>query len=541
LDAYRLTGLANDDLLATWTDFSGNNKHATAAGAARPTYKAGSFNGLPSILFDGAATYMTIPAIDLTTTQAVTIFAVFIAQAGINTKMILDSGFNAARTITLYHSMDGGVQNLRTVSIVVGNIGSSYHYNGMHCSGSPEIAGVILNVSASPDIARTYIDKILTNSATLVNNTDAGLLNTTLVIGRRKSVATSYFKGYIGEIILYDRALADHERIIVEDYLLAKWTSTVDDNPHDNAYSTDFLPNYTLRSTLSRIVFDTEATELTVEYYTNIFAMFPLWAQIGVVVDGVYTDTLTATINNEAHLGSITGLAPGTKRVELINGVQSSPAGTILGTFVQKVRANGPARLIVPHEPLNRMIVYGDSITEGGNSVTPTQQAWTILIRNLYGGDLAVEAYGYRGLYNDAIDAAARTAFVARLVAAYTPDIIWICIGTNDYGLSLWNAANFGVAYAALLDELHIEFPATTIYAQTMIQRTAEGPNGFGNTCGDYRTQIVNACGTRPWATLIDGTAVAFPQAPGDLGDGVHPTTAGHIKYRDAVRGILGF
>jgi lysophospholipase L1-like esterase len=424
----------------------------------------------------------------------------------------------------------------------MGNVGLSYHYNGMHCVGSVEIASAALDMSTNPDTAQTRIDGITTNSATLLNNTNTGLANATLTVGRRKSTATSYFKGYIGEILVFSRALTAAERILVENYLLDRWTTTAGDDPHDNAYADNHLPDYTLRSPFSRIVFTTEATELTVEYYTNIFTAFPNWAQIGVVVNGVYTATLTATIDNEAHLGSVTGLPAGTKRVELINGVQSRPAGTTLGTFVQRVRANGALRFVAPVEPESRIVVYGDSIAVGGNSTTPTQQAWTILCRAAYAGGMAVEAYGYRGLYHDAVDAAARTAFVARWGAAYAPDVIWMAIGTNDYGLNLWSAANFGTAYAALLDALHAQFPLAVIYAQTPIQRGSEIANSFGDTLGAYRTQIATAQSTRSaWCTLVDGTVAAFPQSPGDLADAVHPTTAGHLKYSNAVRAVLGF
>jgi len=43
-----------------WLDKSGNNRHATQSGTARPTYNATGFNGLPCLEFDGVNDYMPI-------------------------------------------------------------------------------------------------------------------------------------------------------------------------------------------------------------------------------------------------------------------------------------------------------------------------------------------------------------------------------------------------------------------------------------------------------------------------------------------------
>jgi lysophospholipase L1-like esterase len=158
-------------------------------------------------------------------------------------------------------------------------------------------------------------------------------------------------------------------------------------------------------------------------------------------------------------------------------------------------------------------------------------------------GGLAVEGWGYRSLYDDTVDAPTRAAFIAKLVAAYSAlTVIWLAMGTNDYGLNTQNAANFETRYGALLDDLHAAYPAATIYAQTPIERVSEVANGSGNTLGDYRAAIANAQATRAgFCTLVNGTDVAFPQQPGDLDvDGIHPTTAGQAKYATAVRAILG-
>jgi hypothetical protein len=65
---------------------------------------------------------------------------------------------------------------------------------------------------------------------------------------------------------------------------------------------------------------------------------------------------------------------------------------------------------------------------------------------------------------------------------------------------------------------------------------SSEGANSFGNTEGDYRSQIATVCNAREWTTLVDGSILLTTS---DLSDGVHPTTAGHAKYAKRIAPIL--
>jgi lysophospholipase L1-like esterase len=181
-------------------------------------------------------------------------------------------------------------------------------------------------------------------------------------------------------------------------------------------------------------------------------------------------------------------------------------------------------------------LFYGDSITVGADSAVPTSQGYAVLQRYLYGKRVAIDGYGYNALNDDTNTPALETAAIARL-ATYNPSIIWLAVGTNDYGLNKWNAVAFGTAYASFLDQLHAAIPSAKIVAQTPIVRVKETANTFGNTTGDYRAQITAACSTRPWVTLVNGLSIL---STSDLDStGVHPSTAGHAKYAEYVNGIL--
>ena len=305
-------------------------------------------------------------------------------------------------------------------------------------------------------------------------------------------------------------------------------------NLHDNGYVTD-VTNYLLCNPYSRWVFYTHATNLFIKTYCNMFDTFPDYSTIGIIINGTYFTTLTCTQMGANNFSLV--LPARGKKIEIIAGVQTKPAATVLGTFIKSIYFSGGAYTteVSPTNPASRLFIYGDSIAVGDHTEIPTKEGWAVLMRSSI--NTAIEAFGYRSLFMDCETEELRAAFVSH-IAAFEPLIIWLAIGTNDYGLSKWTAANFGTAYADLLDKLHVALPSTTIYAQTPTTRTTETANALGSTLPDYRTQIATAQSTRSeYCTLVDGTEILVA---GDLADGLHPTTAGHAKYATYVKSALG-
>jgi lysophospholipase L1-like esterase len=287
-------------------------------------------------------------------------------------------------------------------------------------------------------------------------------------------------------------------------------------------------------SPFAQVVFDTTATEIEVIAECNIASLFLDAAEIGVYVDGVFNSGIQQG-GDGVNANRFT-LSAGSKRVSIVNGAQSQ-LSPIKGTFVNMIHANAAMTQVFP-TVTDRIYIYGDSIAVGANSVYSQQNAWSMQLRRYRGTDSTmVDAQGYRALSTDASDGTARTAFVAKVVSA-NPAKLWMAIGTNDYGIPTTNAADFGSDYAALLDALHTALPSMVIYCQTPIVRTSEVANSFGNTLGDYRSQISTAVSTRTaYCTLVDGTSLVTTS---DLHDGVHPTDAGHGIYYAAVKTVLG-
>ncbi len=278
----------------------------------------------------------------------------------------------------------------------------------------------------------------------------------------------------------------------------------------------------------------TEATELIVDSWNDLYGSHPSLTRLGIYVDGVYNQSVTPAGTGTRQ--NTISLPAGPKLVSIVNGPQSRPSGDPKGCWVTRIEGNEPIQQVI--RPASRVLVYGDSISVGDAASPVMQDAWVMRLRAaLHPLSVALEGWGYRSLHEDCQTEEQRKAFVRR-VMAYNPQTLWLAIGTNDYGLNRWAAAAFGAAYADLLDRLHAAMPALRIYAQTPLVRATETANGSGSTMGDYRTQITTALSSRSWATLIDGTAIL---TTGDLGDGVHPTTAGHGIYATHVRGVLGW
>lgn len=258
----------------------------------------------------------------------------------------------------------------------------------------------------------------------------------------------------------------------------------------------------------------------------------------------VCTVNIDNQYNQSLNFGGIQGgfktftLSAGNKKVGVNNGGTLYSGGDIVGTYVKCLYVNGPTAPTKPSAGSGSGLwCYGDSISNGYlatalSGFSPWDRLWS---NGKY--TTTIRGAGSEGLFTRNSDATARTNFVAQMAGTVTGNIL-LAIGTNDYGLNLWSAANFGTAYADLLDKMHTAFPSATIYCVSPISRSTESANSFGNTLGDYRTQIQTAAGARSsYCVYIDGTTLV---SVGNLVDGVHPGNIGAQEYYIKILRALG-
>lgn len=542
---YKADSLAlNDgDAVGAWTDGSANahNLSQSVAGQ-KPLYKTNILNGKPGVLFDNADDCLASAAADWSAITQLTIYAVFTAGAGANCIVCeLGTGFATPGYFTLFRENTGNKAQFTT------NDGTNYsgYQTTDTITTTPKLAEFTCDRTLSTNECTGYINQV--TGGTRPNNADTagGFSNSAAInVGSRNNGASLPLNGYVFEIIAYSGIHDAANRLLIENYINQRWAlfSLGVSAYADNAYTAEANRSdggtFIKTSPGARLVYTTDAETAYVDTYNDIYSTFPTMGDMGVRVNGADVGVMEPTALGSKVFTVSLGAGAG-KTVEFIAGLQSgATAAARTGSYVCGATFNKAAALAtVVTTP--RIVAYGDSITVGANSDNPSLEGWCQLVRDAYAGSLVEEARGFRSLFEDCPDAAGRTAFAAH-IATLNPTIVWLAIGTNDYGGAFWTAANFGAAYADLLDKLHAVLPSATLYAQTPIHRSSEGANAVGDTCGAYRTAIADAVATRgPWSVLIDGTGVTFPQT-GDLSDGVHPTTAGHAIYAAAVKTVLG-
>jgi hypothetical protein len=169
-------------------DKSGNNKHATAAGAARPEYVSAGFGGenMASMQFDNTNMVMGTPGISPTRT----IFVVFRTEFAAMTDQDIFQQ-NAAARIRI---QAGGTINFGTVA--------SYTRNG---------SGLFTGAS-------TYAAGITANTEHIVGLRFNSDLNFSAPI-----IGSTIFGGRIAEILVYSTALTAAEMAAVDAYLNLKY------------------------------------------------------------------------------------------------------------------------------------------------------------------------------------------------------------------------------------------------------------------------------------------------------------------------------
>lgn len=286
-------------------------------------------------------------------------------------------------------------------------------------------------------------------------------------------------------------------------------------------------------SCFARFRTETEATVVRLGHYNDLRDQIANLTELALWVDGVYTYLVQPTAEGS---GSWTLALPrGAKVIEVIAGPQSKPGATVLGSFIEELSFSRPAPQDLT-QAVERVFVYGDSITAGDGAEPGAQRdAFVPKLRGLIGADVLADAWGWRALHDDCADASARGNFAARL-AGWAPTRVVLFIGTNDYTLAHWSAAEFGAAYGATLDAIRAVLPLVPIDCLSPIPRTSETANAFGDTTGAYRSAIATACAARAWASYHDGMTIV---SPANLADGVHPNDAGHGEISAYLTSIL--
>ena len=233
-----------DGGVARWEDKSSNARHATQATSGdRPLRKTAVQGGRDVLRFDGSSDRLSISDsrdyFSFLHRSDATVFVVFLV-AGTNpnnAQSVLDNcdatsqmGFNFG-----YDDRSSRPVNDRAYAYA-GTVGN-YAY-GIETENNKLPPGTFKVVTArvqaasgtASQRARIYINGTIDASINSLGGSPTAIAASSLHIGCSinsiTSAASSFFNGDIAEIIMYDSALSDENRALVESYAMTKWGIT---------------------------------------------------------------------------------------------------------------------------------------------------------------------------------------------------------------------------------------------------------------------------------------------------------------------------
>ena len=206
LKADSIIGLSDGDPVTTWLGSVGGNNATQSTTANKPTYKVNIINGLPVVRFDGIDDYMDMN-IHTLIPQPCTYFMV--CKSSTWQAMIIDS--TAGNRNLIQSAFDPGPEN-HEVNLYAGT-GPIAGTQPMSTTNALLIS-VIFNSANSKSWLNGVLDV----------NQDIGNLN--LGGGPRigaSIVPGTFLAGDIAEVLIYDSAINDSNRISIQNHLISKY------------------------------------------------------------------------------------------------------------------------------------------------------------------------------------------------------------------------------------------------------------------------------------------------------------------------------
>jgi hypothetical protein len=200
-----------NDLNPTTLNFSYKNPASQDTSALQPLYMKDGINGLPALFFDGIDDFLKYNGNFLVNSDY-TIFVVEARTVGVSNNFFL-----------------GGSESTESNNLILG-YSSSTTITHSHLGSANKIENTISAYGAPTPRLHTFAfgrkfgKESYTNGGQKISsssqiNSLASYPNSSI----GKAYTTYYFKGYIGEIIVYSRDLSDSDRKLIETYLIEKW------------------------------------------------------------------------------------------------------------------------------------------------------------------------------------------------------------------------------------------------------------------------------------------------------------------------------
>lgn len=211
--------------VSQWKDKSGNGRnYSQSTGSAQPTTGTVTQNGLNTIDFDGSADFLNGPTPStfnfLHNGTRYLITAVVKSDTTGVTAYILGTSSNATGPGAELRYGTTTVDHIIRPTATTSNSGGTTNTN-------PIVVSIVSDAANATAADRSFL--YLTNNIPIQNNTGVGTASTSnaqqaMTIGRRPTIAATFWNGWIGEIIIVSGTNAiETNRRLLADYLINKW------------------------------------------------------------------------------------------------------------------------------------------------------------------------------------------------------------------------------------------------------------------------------------------------------------------------------
>lgn len=510
------TTINSSNLVSQLTDKSGLNNHAVqSTDGLKPTLVSNSLNGRSTIRFDGDNDIMTFPSIGISQPYVFYIVVKLLENASNAGTM----GTNAAPIVCPLYITSGKYQAWAGAN-----------------NSAPETAHIEL--SAFVTEFNNTSSKYYRNGTTINPSTfgTAGI-SKPIDIGRYGGSDAYSLNFDFYELLIYTGTHDDTTRDSILRYLGNKYNSPFIihfDGIFDSSVEYTDKTTYKIRSAFSEYKFNYSNTSLRIKATSTIGASYPDYSHLSIYVNGVFnqkvqflsTDTIYKDITLPAGNKLVSIVEPSLSRI--------NDVGDALGVFVTSILALPSYKKITIGNVSEKIVFLGDSITVGGNSETPANEAYSALFRVENNKNITVLGWGYAGINSFGNGAPKINATIGWLTNAFnnvtTDKILVILLGTNDHAITGMSTSDFTTYYGALLDAIHSDDEGIYIYC---VSPTLRDDIYEDSTLDEYRSAISTLCSARStYCTYINGKTIL---SVSDLDDTVHPSTSGHKKLKDAI------
>ena len=284
---------------------------------------------------------------------------------------------------------------------------------------------------------------------------------------------------------------------------------------------------YEKRSAFSEIRFNYSGTLLGIKCKTTGAG----GTNIPILIDGAYHAAITAVDDRIVYIT----LPSGSKTVGVCQTILAGE--TLDGSFFKNIIVDSnKASILTESGESERFVFLGDSITQGISTTTRITDGYAQRYRFDGGKNATYLGYASATMNELASTVGKITTTVGWITSAFanttTTKKLVILLGTNDFKLDGTAEATFIGWYEDLLDAINVADSNIDVYCITPTIRTDDG-----TLLDDYRTAITSLCGTKSFATALDGKSMITVS---ELADSVHPNNDGHEDiYIDSSAIIL--